>query len=74
MIQVTFVGMRRTKEVIDESTKIKAALEERHMDYLNSMVTLDGSPLDASELNSTFADLGITDSCYLASTHRKDNA
>lgn len=75
MIQV-IVGnnMGRKNVIVDENTTLKKVLEENNVDYTVGMTSLDGATLGAGELNKTFAELGVTEKCYLLNVVKADNA
>ena len=75
MVKVTIGNnINRTSVIIDENTTLKAACEQVEFDYSRTSMNLDGTTLKAGDLNKTFADFGITDSCYLLAVAKADNA
>lgn len=75
MVQVTIGTNVTRKTVVVEDTKtVKEVLQENDVNYTTSATHLDGAPLSAEEMNSTFAELGVTDSCYLLNIVKADNA
>ena len=75
MIKVT-IGNNLSREsvIIDENTTLRAALESKGIDYTVGMTSLDGSTLNAGDLDKSFADFGITEKCYLLNVVKADNA
>ena len=75
MIKVT-VGnnVERNSVIVDENVTLKSVLEQVEFDYSRTSMNLDGTTLKAGDLNKTFADFGITDSCYLLAVAKADNA
>ena len=75
MIKVT-VGnnVERTSVIVDENVTLKSVLEQVEFDYSRTSMNLDGTTLKAGDINKTFADFGITDSCYLLAVAKADNA
>lgn len=75
MIKVT-VGnnVKRESVIVDENTTLRAVLEDNGIDYTSGTMHLDGSSLKPGELDKTFADLGITEKCYLLNVVKADNA
>ena len=75
MIKVT-VGnnVKRESVIVDENTTLRAVLEDNGIDYTLGTMHLDGSSLKPGELDKTFADLGITEKCYLLNVVKADNA
>ena len=75
MIKVTMGNnVKRTSEILDESTTLRDALESAGIDYTTGMMNLDGSTLSAGDLDKTFADFGIAEKCYLLNVVKADNA
>lgn len=75
MIKVTLGNnIDRKSVIVDENKTLKAVLEDNGVDYSRGTMHLDGASLGAGELNKTFAQLGITDKCYLLSVTKTDNA
>ncbi|MBR2859140.1 MAG: hypothetical protein IKB90_03520 [Alistipes sp.] len=75
MIKVT-VGnnVKRESVIVDENTTLRAVLEDNGIDYTSGTMHLDGSSLKPGEIDKTFADLGITEKCYLLNVVKADNA
>lgn len=75
MIKVT-VGnnVKRESVIVDENTSLRAVLEDNGIDYTSGTMHLDGSSLKPGEIDKTFADLGITEKCYLLNVVKADNA
>ena len=75
MIKV-YVGnnINRTPIIIPEDTTLRAAFEQQGIDYSRGMASLDGATLAPGDLDKTFADMGITEKCYLLSVVKADNA
>ena len=75
MIKVT-VGnnVERNSVIVDENVTLKSVLEQVEFDYSRTSMNLDGTTLRAGDINKTFADFGITDSCYLLAVAKADNA
>lgn len=65
---------KRTTIMVDDSLTPKKALEQEGIDYSTATVSLDGCPLNAKEMNSTFEKLGITEEAHLIATIKTDNA
>ena len=75
MIKVTMGNnVKRKTEILDESTTLRAALEDAEIDYTVGIMNLDGSTLIPGDLDKTFADFGITEKCYLLNVVKADNA
>lgn len=60
--------------ILDENTTLRAALEENEVDYSRAIPCLDGATLRPADLDKTFAEMGVTDHCYLLSSIKADNA
>lgn len=75
MIQVTIgTNTNRKKVIVDSALTPKRVLTDNEIAYETANIHLDGSSLSASEMNSTFDDLGITDSCFIIAVIKADNA
>lgn len=76
-IQIT-VGnnMKRERVLVEDTATLKSVLEQADIDYAsgNGVTTLDGAPLQAGELNKTFADFGVTEKATLIRVVKADNA
>ena len=59
---------------VDENMTIKEALEANNVAYRGCTINLDGIPISATELNSTFADMNVSDDSYLIAVVKSDNA
>lgn len=75
MIKVT-VGTNTNRKVVitDENRTLKSVLDEYEINYSTANVHLDGATVSAGELNKSFKDLGVTESCYLIAVVKADNA
>lgn len=75
MIKVTLGNnLKRSTVIIPETTTLRDALEDNEIDYSRATMHLDGRPLSAGEIDQTFAELGITDRCFLLGVVKADNA
>ena len=75
MVKVTISNnVKRTTDILSDSTTLRTALENAEIDYSRGMVNLDGSPLQPGDLDKTFADFGIAEKCFLSSIVKADNA
>lgn len=75
MIKVTIgTNTNRRSVNVDPNRTIKSVLDEQGINYTTGTLHLDGATLQPGEINKTFADFGITDSCYLISVVKADNA
>lgn len=59
---------------LDENMTLRQALETNGVDYSVGVVSLDGSPLRAGDMDKTFADFGIAEKCHLSVVVKADNA
>ena len=75
MIKVT-VGnnVKRNTVIVSSDTTLRQVLEDNQIDYTRGAMHLDGSPLQAGDLNKTFAQYGVTDKCFLLNVVKADNA
>ena len=75
MIKVTMGNnVKRSSEILDENTTLREALEMAEIDYTRGVMNLDGSTLNPGDLDKTFAELGITEKCFLLNVVKADNA
>jgi len=73
MIQVT-VGnnVKRERVIVEDSTTLRAVLEDNGIEYTRGVMHLDGSSLVAGDLDKTFADFGIAEKCFLLNVVKAD--
>ena len=75
MIRVTIgTNTNRKSVTVDPNRTIKSVLDENEVNYITGTLHLDGATLQPGEINKTFADFNITESCYLISVVKADNA
>lgn len=75
MINVTITtNMGRDYATCDEHSTIKSVLDEKNVNYGVGMISLDGATLRPGDINKTFADMGVTNSCFLSVVVKHDNA
>lgn len=75
MVKVT-VGnnVKRETRIVDENVTLKSVLEEAGVDYSRGTMHIDGSTLGPGDLDKTFAQIGITEKCFLLNVVKADNA
>lgn len=75
MIQVTIgTNTNRKKVNIPPETTIREVLEENEVNYSTANVHLDGASLQPGDMDKSFSDFGITDTCHLIAVVKADNA
>lgn len=75
MIQVTIgTNTNRKKVTVDPNTKIRKVLDDNEINYSVATLHMDGATLQPGDLDKTFADFGVTESCYLIAVVKADNA
>ena len=75
MVKVVYGdNLNRNEDITSATTTLKSFLDAHGFDYSNRGMNLDGSPLSAGDLNKTFADFGVSESCYLLAVAKVDNA
>lgn len=75
MIQVTIgTNTNRKKVTIDPNRTLRSVLEENEINYAVAQLHMDGASLQPGDLDKTFSQLGIVDSCYLIAVVKADNA
>lgn len=60
--------------IIDSNATLKEACQQAEFDYTRGGMMLDGATLGAGDMNKTFADFGVVDTCNLISVAKVDNA
>ncbi len=75
MIRVT-VGntVKRENVIVNSNTTLRKVLEDAGIDYTKGGLNLDGSTLNAGDIDKTFADFGVTEKCFLLQVVKADNA
>lgn len=75
MVKV-YVGnnINRKPVMVSEDTTLRKVLEDAQIDYSVGMTSLDGATLKAGDLDKTFKDFGIEETCYLLNTAKAVNA
>ena len=75
MIKVTIGNnVKREPVIVDENITLRSALEANDIDYTRGVMHLDGSSLNAGDLDKSFAYFGITEKCFLLNVVKADNA
>lgn len=75
MIKISLVTNNGKKDVFaNEDATLREVLNENRVNYSVCPIQLDGFTLKPGELDKTFADHGITESCYLSAVVKADNA
>lgn len=75
MIKVTVSNnVKRETVFVSDDTTLRSVLENAQIDYTRGMTNLDGSPLQAGDLDKTFADFHIAEKCFLSAIVKTDNA
>ena len=75
MIQVTFRNNTDKKiGIVDENTTLHDAMEQNGMSFMTGTIHLNGTPLKPDDMDKTFSDFGITESCYLINVIKTCNA
>lgn len=67
-------NLKRETKLVKDTDTLRSVLEGAGVNYSTSPVTLDGATLNPGDLDKTFADFGIKESCYLFSVKKADNA
>lgn len=75
MIKV-YVGttVKREPKIVAKETTLREVLESAGIDYAGGGVTLDSAYLQPGDMDKTFADFGVTTTCYLLRVVKADNA
>lgn len=74
MLQVKVgTNSSRTSLIVSPEKTPKQILEQAEIDYSRATVHLDGVALNTNEINTSLADLGIVDNCYLVAVTKQEN-
>ena len=65
---------RRTSVIVEPNRTLRSVLEDQDIDYSTGTLHLDGSTVTPGQLDKTFAELGITEKCFLISVVKADGA
>ena len=76
MIQVNIANnTERFNKIYDENTTtVRAAFEDCGIDYSVGISSIDGTMLKAGDMDKTFAELGVSETCKLRNVMKMDNA
>lgn len=75
MIKVTIgTNVTRKTVIVPATTTLRTVLTDNEIDYARGTVNLDGCSLQPGDLDKTFADLGVTETCFLLRVDKADNA
>ena len=75
MISVTIgTNLNRNKITVDENTTLRQVLEDNEIEYGSATVNLDGASLAQGDMDKSFAQMGITEKCYLCAVVKAENA
>lgn len=73
MIKVVVgTNTKRTSVMVNPQDTIKSVLEDQGIDYSVGNIHLDGLTVSGGDLNKSFAEHGVTESCYLISVIKSD--
>lgn len=73
MIKVTIgTNTNRKSITLNPDTTIREALETNNIDYSTGGIHLDGLAVAGADLDKSFADFGVEESCYLVSVVKAD--
>lgn len=74
-IKVT-VGTNTSRKsvIVDSATTLRKVLEDNQIDYSRANVNLDGASLNPGDMDKSFAELGIAETCFLIASIKQDNA
>lgn len=67
-------NVKREACIIPDTTTLRKALEDAEIDYSRGTIHLDGIALKAGDMDKTFADMGVTEKCFLINVAKTDNA
>lgn len=64
----------RSTVLVPSTQTLRKTLEDANINYSTASVHLDGAPIGVGNLDKSFANCGITSSCYLIAVVKTDNA
>ena len=67
-------NVKRETVIVDSGSTLRSVLEDAGVDYSRGTMHLDGASLNPGDLSKTFAQMGITDKCFLLQVVKADNA
>ena len=67
-------NVKRETVIVDSGSTLRSVLEDAGVDYSRGTMHLDGASLNPGDLSKTFAEMGITDKCFLLNVVKADNA
>jgi hypothetical protein len=74
MIKVTVINNTTRKVVmVAETSTPKQALKESGVNFDSAVIHLDSCPISTVDMNTSFADLKITDDCLLVAVTKTTN-
>lgn len=75
MVKV-FVGnnLTRNNVIVESTTTLRKVLEDNNVNYSRGVMHLNGAPLNSGDLDKTFEQMGVTETCYLLNVTKADNA
>lgn len=76
MIVNCYIGtmIDRTPYAVQTSSTLREACEEANFDFAAGQMQLDGATLRPGDIDKTFDDFGITQTCYLIRVAKLANA
>jgi len=75
MISVTIGNnLNRSKKIYEDNTTLREALEDSGINYSVGSMHLDGASLAPGDIDKTFAEMGITSTCFLINVVKADSA
>lgn len=67
-------NLKRETKIVNSTATLRQVLEEAGVDYTRGSVHLDSATLGPGDIDKTFAQMGITEKCYLLQVVKADNA
>lgn len=67
-------NLNRKTVAVPSNKTIREILEENEINYATSTVFLDGSTLQAGDMDKTLDDFNITTTCFLIAAQKTENA
>lgn len=67
-------NVKRDNVIVDSAATLRSVLENAGIDYTKGTMHLDGCALTPGDLDKTFAQMNVTEKCFLLNVVKADNA
>lgn len=63
----------REEVIVPADTTVRKVLDDAGVNYAVAIVNIDGCPLKPGDLDKSFTDFGIKETCFLTAIVKQDN-